>query len=77
MAIENGHGIAEEIVDLLKTHKSKLIRITFNEITEKAIKNAIANPSGFDTKMANASEARNILDKLVRIPSAVLFLFLN
>lgn len=60
-----GHGIAEEVVDILKNYKGKIIRTTFNEITEKAVKAAIAKPSGFDKKMAEASEARNILDKLV------------
>lgn len=60
-----GHLIAEEIADILKAYKSKLVRTTFNEITENAVKKAIANPTGFDKNMAYAAEARGVSDKLV------------
>lgn len=64
-ADREGHAIAVEIQNLLSQYKSKLIRTTFNEITEKAIKDAIKNPTGFDNNMANAAESRAILDKLI------------
>jgi len=64
-ADREGHGISEEIFDLLKSYKSKLIRTTFNEITSKAVMAAINNPTGFDANMAKASESRAILDRLI------------
>lgn len=60
-----GDGIAAEVQDLLKQYKSKLVRIKVEEITDKAIKAAIKNPIPFDDNMANASESRSVLDKLV------------
>lgn len=60
-----GDGIAAEVQDLLKQYKTKLVRIKVEEITDKAIKAAIKNPIPFDDNMANASESRSVLDKLV------------
>jgi len=40
-------------------------RITFNEITETAIREAIINPRTIDMKMVHAQQARQILDILV------------
>ena len=64
-ADKEGHLIAEEIADLLKQYKSKFIRTTFNEITEKAVKEAIKNPTGFNKNMAYAAEARGCIDKIM------------
>ena len=69
-----GHGIAAEVADLLKQYKKKLVRTTFDEITDKAVKAAIANPSGFDNNMADAAESRAILDRLVGYRSSNLVL---
>lgn len=60
-----GHGICEEVCDVLKQYSNKLIRTTFSEITKKAVTDAINNPTGFDHNMAHAAEARAVLDKLV------------
>ncbi len=43
--------------------KSK--RIVFNEITEKAVKNAVANPRLIDENLVNAQQARRLLDRIV------------
>ncbi|MDR3160405.1 MAG: type I DNA topoisomerase [Spirochaetaceae bacterium] len=40
-------------------------RISFNEITPAAIKDAVANPSGIDEFKVNAQKARRVLDRLV------------
>lgn len=40
-------------------------RIVFHEITEKAIKNAVANPRTIDMKLVDAQQARSVLDYLV------------
>ena len=40
-------------------------RIVFNEITEKAIKDAIKNPRPIDESLVDAQQARRVLDRLV------------
>ena len=40
-------------------------RVSFTEITEKAIRYAIANPRSLDTDLINSGQARSCLDKLV------------
>jgi DNA topoisomerase-1 len=40
-------------------------RISFNEITPEAIKNAVANPTDIDTYKVDAQKARRVLDRLV------------
>ena len=62
-----GEKIADEIRELLKAHKKKLKRAVFNEITEKAVKNAINNPIPFDENMIQAAESRGALDRLCRV----------
>ncbi len=58
--------IAKEISDS-KNHKvnEKIYRITFNEITDRAVKEAIKNPGKIDTNKVEAQQARRILDRLV------------
>ncbi|NJO48071.1 MAG: type IA DNA topoisomerase [Oscillatoriales cyanobacterium RM2_1_1] len=43
----------------------KVMRVTFNEITQKAVQNALANPRQIDMNLVNAAKARSCLDKLV------------
>ncbi|MDR2143094.1 MAG: type I DNA topoisomerase, partial [Treponema sp.] len=40
-------------------------RISFNEITPQAIKEAVVNPAGIDEAKVNAQKARRVLDRLV------------
>src|SRR6185369_6927063 len=40
-------------------------RIVFHEITEEAIKDAVANPRAVDTNLVDAQVARRVLDRLV------------
>lgn len=56
--------IAQEIAKVVK-NKNKIKRITFNEITEPAILEAIENPSKVDAQKVAAQQARRVLDRWV------------
>jgi DNA topoisomerase-1 len=50
-----------KVLGVMKTHK----RITFNEITDQAIKHAIENPKKIDQNLVEAQIARRVIDRLV------------
>lgn len=56
--------IGGEIEKVVKS-KKQIHRIAFNEITEPAIKEAIANPGEIDIDKVGAQQARRILDRWV------------
>lgn len=60
-----GEAIAWHVRQILKVPDEKILRIVFNEITPKAVKNSVANPRGLDMDMVQAQQTRQILDKLV------------
>ena len=60
-----GEAIAWHIANELKSKKDKIFRITFNEITKTAVKQAIDQPGQIDLNKVNAQQARRILDRLV------------
>ncbi len=61
-----GEAIAWHLREILKnSHGIPIKRIIFNEITKKAIQEAINNPRDIDPNKVNAQQARRILDRLV------------
>jgi DNA topoisomerase-1 len=60
-----GEAISWHICQLFKLDVNKTKRITFNEITESALKEAIKNPRTIDMNIVHAQQARQILDILV------------
>ena len=56
--------IGQEIEKVVKD-KSKIHRITFNEITKSAITDAIEHPSTVDLQKVSAQQARRVLDRWV------------
>lgn len=61
-----GEAIGWHLLEALKVkNPEKVNRIVFHEITESAIKEAIANPRHIDYKLVHAQQARRVLDRLV------------
>ena len=60
-----GEAIAWHIAELVKGDNENLKRVAFNEITEAAVKEAIAHPRDLDINLKEAQEARRVLDRLV------------
>lgn len=60
-----GEAIAYHLAHLLKKGEDGLVRIVFHEITQSAIKKALASPSKINAKLVDAQQARRILDRLV------------
>ena len=64
-----GEAIAWHILDHLKDKKlvegKQIYRISFNEITPSAIKNAVENPRNIDQFLVEAYLARRVLDHLI------------
>lgn len=48
-----------------KKNEHKISRISFNEITKNAVKNALKNPREIDMDLVNAQQARRVMDRLV------------
>src|SRR3982751_443418 len=60
-----GEAIGWHLAEELAGRKRKIHRLTFNEITKKAIQEAISKPGIIDKKMVDAQRARRVLDRLV------------
>jgi DNA topoisomerase-1 len=65
-----GEAISWHIVEMLKEKKAlpakaSVQRVVFNEITKKAVKEAIANPRELNQHLVEAQQARQALDYLV------------
>src|SRR5213075_2074302 len=66
--------LAEELGDGAKTKKKKkkkteengrIRRVTFNEITQRAVREAFEHPRDIDRHLVDAQQARRVLDRLV------------
>lgn len=60
-----GEAISWHLAFLLGIDSDVPCRIVFNEITEKAIKEAIKKPRPIDISLVDAQQARRVLDRLV------------
>jgi DNA topoisomerase-1 len=60
-----GEAISWHLCHVLNLDPKKAKRITYTEVTEKAIKNAINNPRKLNLDLVNAQQARRVLDRLV------------
>ncbi|MFQ5736065.1 MAG: type I DNA topoisomerase [Thermodesulfobacteriota bacterium] len=60
-----GEAIAWHIAEEIDKKKEKTLRVLFSEITEKAVREAIAHPTSLDQHKFEAQQARRVLDRLV------------
>ena len=60
-----GEAIAWHVAEAAHVPASKAHRVTFNEITEGAIREAFAHPRDIDTNLVDAQQTRRIVDRLV------------
>ena len=60
-----GEAISWHLAEVLELDVETANRIEFNEISEKAVRNAIANPRKIDMNLVDAQQARRVLDRLV------------
>ncbi|MBU0646033.1 type I DNA topoisomerase [Patescibacteria group bacterium] len=60
-----GEAIAWHVANILKLDPEAQDRITFHEITQHAIDEAVKHPRKIDMDLVNAQQARRILDRLV------------
>ncbi|MCS7050861.1 MAG: DNA topoisomerase, partial [Thermomicrobium sp.] len=60
-----GEAIAWHLIEATQAHDKPIRRIVFHEITEEAIRDALAHPRGIDMRLVDAQQARRVLDRLV------------
>lgn len=60
-----GEAISWHLYQALKLENKKTYRITFNEITKKAVKESLKNAREIDMDLVDAQQARRCLDRMV------------
>ncbi|MDO5547666.1 MAG: type I DNA topoisomerase [Eubacteriales bacterium] len=60
-----GEAISWHLKELLYLGDQRSKRVTFNEITKKAVQDGISHPRDIDADLVDAQQARRILDRLV------------
>ncbi|MGH2706506.1 MAG: type I DNA topoisomerase [Actinomycetota bacterium] len=63
-----GEAIAWHVTEACRIPPGKQRRITFTEITRRAVTEAIANPRDVDVRLVDAQQARRGIDRLVGYP---------
>ena len=60
-----GEAIAWHLANILSIDPSEVCRVTFNEITKDAVKEAMKEPRTIDMDLTDAQQARRVLDRIV------------
>ena len=60
-----GEAISWHLYHALKLEGKKVYRITFNEITKTAVKEALKNPREINMDLVDAQQVRRVLDRMV------------
>jgi DNA topoisomerase-1 len=60
-----GEAIAWHLAYILGISEDSICRVTFNEITKEAVKEAVKKPRKIDLNLTDAQQARRVLDRIV------------
>ncbi len=60
-----GEAICWHVTELLKGTRKPMHRVEFNEITRRAVQEAVQHPRGVDMNRVNAQQARRVIDRLM------------
>ena len=60
-----GEAISWHLKELLALPQERTHRVTFNEITQKVVKESIASPRDINYDLVDAQQARRVLDRIV------------
>ncbi|MBG0777172.1 MAG: type I DNA topoisomerase [Desulfovibrionaceae bacterium] len=60
-----GEAIAWHVAELIKGKNDNVLRIQFNEITSRAVKEALEHPRELNRALFDSQQARRVLDRLV------------
>lgn len=60
-----GEAISWHLQQLLGLSDEKAHRVTFNEITQRVVRESIQNPRSIDQDLVDAQQARRVLDRIV------------
>ena len=60
-----GEAISWHLKELLNLPDSKAKRVTFNEITQRVVRESIQSPRDIDYDLVDAQQARRVLDRIV------------
>ena len=60
-----GEAIAFHIASVLEKEKAEILRVEFNEITQKAVEMAMNHPRSIDMGRVYSQQARRVLDRIV------------
>ena len=60
-----GEAISWHLANLLDIDINSKCRVTFNEITKKAVSQGIKEPRSIDTSLVDSQQARRVLDRIV------------
>ncbi|MCX6356922.1 MAG: toprim domain-containing protein, partial [Candidatus Aureabacteria bacterium] len=60
-----GEAIAWHLQEVLKASTAPFYRVAYNEITERAVREAFEKPEAVDFKKVDSQQARRILDRIV------------
>jgi len=60
-----GEAIAWHVANSIANGAGEMVRVSFNEITESAVLEAIKHPREIDMNLVNAQQARRVLDRIV------------
>lgn len=60
-----GEAISWHLAKILNIDEKQKCRVSFNEITQNAVKNAVKQPRTIDMGLVDAQQARRVLDRIV------------